>query len=152
MSRFLVISMLLSLGSYSQVASAAQTPAQIRQLVEPFALRQDAELGISSHSNEVLEGPWAHPHLGLNIGEMGPKVDAKPWGPSVGALTELPPAPLELQGGLSPEVPNLPAYDLWQLQAAPLLAEPGWMPIEGVLVGPGISFGVGFPVRFLGER
>lgn len=152
MSRFAAVSMLLSLGSYSQAASAAQTPAQIRQLVEPFALRQDAELGISSHSNKVLEGPWAHPHLGLSIEEMGPKVDAEPWDPSVGALTEFPPASLELQESLSPKVPSLPAYDLWQLKTAPLLAEPGWMPIEGVLVGPGISFGVGFPVRFLDER
>ncbi len=58
---------------------------------------------------------------------------------------------VDLEKKLSPPPPRIPAYDLWHLETAPLIAEPGWMPIEGVLVGPGISFGLGFPIRPLGE-
>ena len=152
MNRAAAISMLLCLGSYSQAAPADQTPAQIRHLAAPLALRPNAPaLGISSHSNAVLEGPRMPQHLSLNL-RFAPEVHAEPWDPGLRALTEFPSALTELDGSLGPEVPNLPAYDLSHLQEPPLLAEPGWMPIEGTLVGPGISFGLGFPIHYLGER
>jgi hypothetical protein len=152
MNRFAAISMLLCMGSYSQAAPADQTPAQIRQLAAPLALRPNAPVpGISSHSNAVLEGPRLPQHLSLNV-RLAPEVHAEPWDPGLSALTQFPSAPTELNEALGPEVPNLPAYDLWHLEVPPLLAEPGWMPIEGTLVGPGISFGLGFPIRYLGER
>jgi hypothetical protein len=151
MNRFAAISMLLCLGSYSEAAPAAQTSAQIPQLAAPFALQQGSPgLGISSQSNAVLEGPRMPQHLSLNL-RLAPEVHAEPWDPGLRALTEFPSA-TELDEALGPEVPNLPAYDLWHLEVPPLLAEPGWMPIEGTLVGPGISFGIGFPIHYLGQR
>ncbi len=137
MSRFTVIAMLLSLGTYSQAAPADQTPGQMLYLAAPFAL--------------LSEGPRMPQHFSLNL-RLAPEVHAEPWDPGLRALSEFPSALTELDQSLSPEVPNLPAYDLWHLQEPPLLAEPGWMPIEGTLVGPGISFGIGFPIHYLGQR
>jgi hypothetical protein len=63
------------------------------------------------------------------------------------SLSEL----VDLEKRLSPSPPRIPSHDLVYLRSDPLLAEPGWMPFEGVLVGPGISLGLGFPIQPLGQ-
>jgi hypothetical protein len=158
MSRFAAMSLLLSLGSYSRAAGVDQTGEQIRPLVAPFALHPGAPaLEAPTYSNDVLEEPRMPRHLSLNIDELAQEADhlaneQEPWDPGLGVLTEFPPSLTDLDENFSPEVTSLPAYDLWHLKSRPLLADPGWVPTEGTLIGPGISFGIGFPVRYLGDR
>ena len=53
----------------------------------------------------------------------------------------------------NPNVVYVPAYDPWVVYGPPLVAYPGWYWYPGLYaVGPGISFGLGFPIRYLGER
>ena len=51
----------------------------------------------------------------------------------------------------NPQVVYLPQYDPWVVYGAPVVAWPGWYWYPGLFVaGPGIAFGVGFPVAFFG--
>jgi hypothetical protein len=152
MSRFAAIAMLLSLGTISQAAAVDDTSAHVRHPAAAFSWDTGAlALVISSQPKRLSEGPRLPQHLSLNL-RLAPEVPAEPWDPGVGALTEFPSAATEVEASLGPEVSSLPANDLWHLENPPLLADPGWMPIEGTLVGPGISFGLGFPIHYLGER
>jgi len=51
----------------------------------------------------------------------------------------------------NPVVVYVPAYDPWYAYGPPLVAYPGWVPVEGVFIArPGISFGIGFGVGIHG--
>jgi hypothetical protein len=50
-----------------------------------------------------------------------------------------------------PPVSYLPGSIIWQSDGPPLVIQPGFAPIEGSFVGgPGISFGLGYPIGFIG--
>jgi hypothetical protein len=51
----------------------------------------------------------------------------------------------------NPQVVYVPQYDPWVVYGAPVAPWPGWFWYPGLFVaGPGIVFGVGFPVAFFG--
>src|SRR6266436_7098181 len=51
----------------------------------------------------------------------------------------------------SPDVVYVPAYDPWLVYGEPIIAYPGWYPVQGIfLAGAGIGFGIGFGVGFFG--
>jgi Protein of unknown function (DUF3300) len=51
----------------------------------------------------------------------------------------------------NPEVVYVPAYDPWLVYGGPIVAYPGWYPVQGVFWGGvGLSFGVGFGIGYFG--
>ncbi len=74
---------------------AAQTPAQLQQLVAPIALYPDAlvaqVLAASTYPTEVVEAQrWMQQHSDLKGQALAQAVDQQPWDPSVRALTQFP--------------------------------------------------------------
>ncbi len=151
MSRFAVVLPILSLGfSYSQVAAADQTSEQIQRLLAPIAFYSDAPtLGTSTHSSEVKPDRWTQ-HSTLDFDELAQEVARQRWDSGPRAPAQSPSLLIDLNNRLSPEVANAPAYDFWHLEGTPIMSDPGWVPIQGGFIGPGISFGIGFPIAFLG--
>src|ERR1700719_220101 len=77
------------------VQEAAQTPAQLQQLVVPIALYADALvaqiLAAATYPDQIVEADrWMQQHPGLKGEQLGQEVDQQPWDPSVKALTEFP--------------------------------------------------------------
>jgi hypothetical protein len=51
----------------------------------------------------------------------------------------------------NPEVVYVPEYDPWLVYGGPIVAYPGWVPVDGIFfAGPAIGFGIGFGVGFFG--
>src|ERR1700737_2945068 len=76
---------------------------------------------------------------------------------SAGTLTSTPQETVTTEGQsieiepTDPEVVYVPAYDPWDVYGAPVMAYPGWVPIEGSYIGgAGVYFGVGFGVGYFG--
>jgi hypothetical protein len=77
------------------VQSAQQTPAELQQLVAPFALYPDALvaqiLAASTYPTQVVEAErWLQKHSKLKGDELAKDVDKESWDPSVKALTQFP--------------------------------------------------------------
>jgi len=74
---------------------AQQTPAELQQLVAPFALYPDALvaqiLAASTYPTQVVEAErWLQNHSELKGDELARDVDKESWDPSVKALTQFP--------------------------------------------------------------
>ena len=72
-----------------------QTPEQLQQLVAPIALYPDSLvaqiLAASTFPEQVVEADrWLQAHPELNGDALGKAVEARPWDPSVKALTAFP--------------------------------------------------------------
>jgi hypothetical protein len=77
------------------VQSAQETPAQLEQLVVPFALYPDALvaqiLAASTYPTQIVEADrWLQKHSKLQGEELARDVDKESWDPSVKALTQFP--------------------------------------------------------------
>ena len=77
------------------VQSAQQTPAELQQLVAPFALYPDALvaqiLAASTYPTQIVEAErWLQTHSNLKGEELASEVDKESWDPSVKALTQFP--------------------------------------------------------------
>jgi len=52
---------------------------------------------------------------------------------------------------VNPDIVYVPAYDPWLVYGFPIVAYPGWYPVQGIFFdGPEISFGLGFGIGFFG--
>jgi uncharacterized membrane protein YgcG len=72
-----------------------QTPAQLQQLVAPFALYPDALvaqiLAASTYPTQIVEAErWLQKNSNLQGKELATEVDKESWDPSVKALTQFP--------------------------------------------------------------
>src|SRR6185295_2346837 len=77
------------------VQAAQQTPAELQQLVAPFALYPDALvaqiLAASTYPTQIVEAErWLQKHSKLQGEELAREVDKESWDPSVKALTQFP--------------------------------------------------------------
>jgi hypothetical protein len=77
------------------VQAAQQTPAQLQQLVAPFALYPDALvaqiLAASTYPTQIVEAErWLQKHSKLQGEELAKEVNKESWDPSVKALTPFP--------------------------------------------------------------
>ncbi len=152
MSRFAVVLPILSLGlSYSQIAEADQTSEQIKRPLPPSAFHSDTPvLGTSTRPNQVVEADRWMQHSTLDFDQLAQEVAKQPRDSGLRAPAQFPSLLRDLNSSLSPEVVNAP-NDFWHLEGSPIMADPGWVPIQGGFIGPGISFGIGFPISYLGN-
>ena len=85
---------------------AQQTPAELQQLVAPFALYPDALvaqiLAASTYSTQIVEAErWLEKHSKLQGKELATEVDKESWDPSVKALTQFPSVLAKMNESLS---------------------------------------------------
>jgi uncharacterized membrane protein YgcG len=86
--------------------SAKQTPAELQQLVAPFALYPDALvaqiLAASTYPTEIVEAErWLQKNSKLNGEELATEADKQSWDPSVKALTQFPSVLAKMNDSLS---------------------------------------------------
>jgi hypothetical protein len=85
---------------------AQQTPAELQQLVAPFALYPDALvaqiLAASTYPTQIVEADrWLQKHPKLQGEELAREVDKESWDPSVKALTQFPSVLAKMNESLS---------------------------------------------------
>jgi hypothetical protein len=88
------------------VQSAQQTPAELQQLVAPFALYPDSLvaqiLAASTYPTQIVEAErWLQNHSNLKGEELAKEVDKESWDPSVKALTQFPSVLAKMNESLS---------------------------------------------------
>ncbi len=131
------IATMAAFASHLHLAAMDQTTAQIQELRQEIAEAPGSPaLAAFNPPSEPAAGGWRTRYPRPDPDEL--ELDL--------SISEL----VDLEKKLSPAPPRIPTYDLLRLETEPLIAQPGWIPTEGVLVGPGISFGLGFPIQFLG--
>jgi len=85
---------------------AQQTPAELQQLVAPFALYPDALvaqiLAASTYPTQIVEAErWLQKHSKLQGEELAKEADKQSWDPSVKALTQFPSVLAKMNESLS---------------------------------------------------
>ena len=88
------------------VQPAQQTPAELQQLVAPFALYPDALvaqiLAASTYPTQIVEAErWLQKHSKLQGEELAKETDKESWDPSVKALTQFPSVLAKMNESLS---------------------------------------------------
>jgi uncharacterized membrane protein YgcG len=86
--------------------AALQTPAELQQLVAPFALYPDALvaqiLAASTYPTQIVEAErWLQKHSNLEGEALANEVDKESWDPSVKALTQFPSVLAKMNESLS---------------------------------------------------
>lgn len=86
--------------------SAQQTPAELQQLVAPFALYPDALvaqiLAASTYPTQIVEAErWLQKNSKLQGEELAKEADKQSWDPSVKALTQFPSVLAKMNDSLS---------------------------------------------------